>query len=239
MYNLYQKVAVTSVCTALGFALGANKEVKAATFTLTSTNNFYLYDINKDGVVDGGNSQNSPLPVGLNLERENDGSYTQTEYRAFYEFNIANLSLPYNTVIRSVILQTRVLEVEWYGPYFEFAAYGINEPLNNISVFDAGEYLDNEYLQRDRVANFSVLPFIAQRIRNNEAFAGFGIRNFQLEHYGDDDGYMILDRNARLIIETEPVPEPTTIFGSALALCLGGWLKRKKPTLQNKAKSQT
>jgi hypothetical protein len=35
-----------------------------------------------------------------------------------------------------------------------------------------------------------------------------------------------------LVIETvdatEPVPEPTTIFGSALALSLGGWLKRKK-----------
>jgi len=26
----------------------------------------------------------------------------------------------------------------------------------------------------------------------------------------------------------EPVPEPTTIFGSALALGVGGWLKRKK-----------
>jgi hypothetical protein len=37
MYNLYHKVAVASVCTALGFALGANKEVKAATFTLTRT----------------------------------------------------------------------------------------------------------------------------------------------------------------------------------------------------------
>jgi hypothetical protein len=33
MNNLYHKVAVASVCTALGFALGANKEAKAATFT--------------------------------------------------------------------------------------------------------------------------------------------------------------------------------------------------------------
>jgi hypothetical protein len=37
MNNLYHKVAVASVCTALGFALGANKEAKAATFTLTPT----------------------------------------------------------------------------------------------------------------------------------------------------------------------------------------------------------
>jgi hypothetical protein len=33
---------------------------------------------------------------------------------------------------------------------------------------------------------------------------------------------------------SEPVPEPTTIFGSALALSLGGWLKRKKSSQQNK-----
>ena len=31
-----------------------------------------------------------------------------------------------------------------------------------------------------------------------------------------------------------PVPEPTTIFGSALALGVGGWLKRKKSSQHNK-----
>jgi hypothetical protein len=45
-----------------------------------------------------------------------------------------------------------------------------------------------------------------------------------------------------LVIETvdaaEPVPEPTTIFGSAIALCLGGWLKRKKSSQQNKTTPQ-
>jgi hypothetical protein len=35
----------------------------------------------------------------------------------------------------------------------------------------------------------------------------------------------------------EPVPEPTTIFGSALALGVGGWLKRKKSSQQNKTTS--
>jgi hypothetical protein len=34
MSNLYHKFAVASVGIALGFALGANKEAKAATFTL-------------------------------------------------------------------------------------------------------------------------------------------------------------------------------------------------------------
>jgi len=37
MNNLYRKFAVASVCTALSFALGANKEAKAATFSLPPT----------------------------------------------------------------------------------------------------------------------------------------------------------------------------------------------------------
>jgi len=38
--------------------------------------------------------------------------------------------------------------------------------------------------------------------------------------------------------EHKEVPEPTTIFGSALALGVGGWLKRKKSSQQNKAAPQ-
>jgi len=37
MNNLYHKVAVASVCTALGFILGASPEAKAATFAPTIT----------------------------------------------------------------------------------------------------------------------------------------------------------------------------------------------------------
>jgi hypothetical protein len=36
----------------------------------------------------------------------------------------------------------------------------------------------------------------------------------------------------------QTAPEPTTIFGSALALGVGGWLKRKKSSRQNKTTSQ-
>lgn len=39
-------------------------------------------------------------------------------------------------------------------------------------------------------------------------------------------------------VEVQPVPEPTTIFGSALALGIGGWLKRKKSSQQNKTTPQ-
>ena len=83
---------------------------------------------------------------------------------------------------------------------------------------------------------FNVLPFITQRIENNDAFAGFSFRNF------DDDAYLNLSENARLTIITadapEPVPEPTTMLGSALALSLGGWLKRKKSSQQKKTTPQ-
>jgi hypothetical protein len=47
-----------------------------------------------------------------------------------------------------------------------------------------------------------------------------------------------LGANKEAKAATFTVPEPTTIFGSAIGLCLGGWLKRKKSTLQNKTKSQ-
>jgi hypothetical protein len=33
MNNFYHKLAVASICTALGFAIGASEEAKAATFT--------------------------------------------------------------------------------------------------------------------------------------------------------------------------------------------------------------
>jgi hypothetical protein len=52
MNNLYHKIAVASVCTALGFALGANKEARAATFTFTSTSSSFVVDYNQDGVID-------------------------------------------------------------------------------------------------------------------------------------------------------------------------------------------
>jgi hypothetical protein len=114
----------------------------------------------------------------------------------------------------------------------------------NVSDFQAGEYLDGRFL--DSVINlnstinpspifsFNVLPFISQSIKNNDTFAGFSLRI--------DDGYLTLNEDARLTIITvdvaEPVPEPTTIFGSALALSLGGCLKRKKSSQQNKTTPQ-
>ena len=39
-------------------------------------------------------------------------------------------------------------------------------------------------------------------------------------------------------VDFQQVPEPTTIFGSALALSVGGWLKRKKSSQQKKTTPQ-
>jgi hypothetical protein len=88
-----------------------------------------------------------------------------------------------------------------------------------------------------------VTEFLNEQLSNRNASAGFvGIRVGIYNSYPGDsyanNGIAILSDNPYLIIDTEPVPEPTTIFGSAIGLCLGGWLKRRKSAFQNKTTSQ-
>jgi hypothetical protein len=102
--------------------------------------------------------------------------------------------------------------------------------------FGAGVYLDfDQPREPEQVLSFDVTSVIDSSIRNNTFFAGFGIRT-------NGRGNVTLDQDASLIITTvdvaEPVPEPTTIFGSAIGLWLGGWLKRKKSSQQNKTTLQ-
>jgi hypothetical protein len=88
--------------------------------------------------------------------------------------------------------------------------------------------------------NFDVTAFVNQQVSNSNPFAGFAIKTFGFNgvSLGGTDA---LGRSS-LVIETvdaaEPVPEPTTIFGSAIGLYLGGWLKRKKSSQQNKTTPQ-
>ncbi len=242
MNNLYHKVAFASVCTALSFALVANKEAKAAVFTLTPTTSFIVGDRNdQDGLGDY-ISGDVPLPVGIIR-----GEGYRQEYRAFYEFNIANLSLAPNTAISSAIFGVKANTISWYERFSRLDAHGyIGNGQADLSDFEAGEYLDGRFLYSvininstinpSPIFSFNVLPFISQRIKNNDTFAGFSFRNTR------EEAYLTLNQDARLTIITvdvaEPVPEPTTIFGSALALSLGGWLKRKKSSQQNKTTPQ-
>jgi hypothetical protein len=117
----------------------------------------------------------------------------------------------------------------------------------DVSDFEAGEDLDARFLYSVLLnttipgikpapifAFDNVLPFISQRINNNDTSAGFSLRI--------NDGYLTLNEEASLTIitadVTESVPEPTTILTAAIALGWGGWLKRKNSSQQNKTKSK-
>ena len=240
MKNLYRQVAVGFVCTALSFVLVANKEAEAAVFTLrpTRTTGYTFGDLNQDGLVDtifGGAS----LSVGI---RRGEGY--RHEYRALYEFNLANLSLAPNTAISSAVFGVNANNIS-YERFSRLNTYGyIGNGQTDVSDFNAGEYLNGQFLYNDtddgsgsnssRIFNFNVLPFISQRIENNDTFAGFSLRS--------DDAYLTANQDTSLTIITvdaaESVPEPTTILTAAVALGWGGWLKRKNSSQQDKTKSQ-
>jgi hypothetical protein len=160
------------------------------------------------------------------------------EARAFYEFNIANLSPASNTVISEAIFQARVNTIVGDDISFQVDLFGYTGNRRpNIGVnFGSGVYLDSDQpRQPGQVLSFDVASLINQSIRNNDVFAGFGIRT-------NGRGNVTINQDASLIITTvdaaEPVPEPTTILTAAVALGWGGWLKRKNSSQQDKTKSQ-
>jgi len=249
MSNLYHKFAVASIGIALGFALGTNKEAKAATFTLIPSE-FGVADTNLDGLGDEYYGGSSYLPVGIRRGE----SFSGTEYRAFYQFNIALLSLASDTVISSAIFTNTINSVEnIYHPH--------DDPyLNVIGYVDNGSVYPSHFSQEGvslgsvrlfesspgTTLNLNVTTFVNQIVSNGESVAGFGFRTnpFSEDYYygdngysNDNDTYIAFGGPANLTIttvEAEHVPEPTTIFGSVIGLCLGGWLKRKKSSQQNK-----
>jgi len=253
MNNLYHKVAVASVCTTLSFTLGANQEAKAATFTLYPSQIFFIEgyengELNRlyTSEYDPGSYESYPFSV--------QRTYYGRERRAFYEFDISNLSLATDTVISRVILNTPIREFHanyrlFYLSFFGYVADeggDITETLFNGGV-ELGIELTTDYSyypERPRnQINLDVTHFVNEQVSNGNDYAGFGVRvangNFAGDvNYGDALLRGYYDVPPTLIIETEPVPEPTTIFGSALALGLGGWLKRKKSSQHNKTTSQ-
>ena len=249
MNNLYHKVVVVSVCTALGFALGANEEAKAVSFTFSPTLTFEVID------VDESNYLYTHIYDGLGdllFPGNFDVVYSQTKYiegghetAAFAEFNIGNFSVATNTFINNAIFQA------------EIYTFAVNEGLNPVSLgifgyvgngtaevsdFEAGVFLSSVDISSSSpgdILNFDVTPFVNQRVNNGDAFAGFGIRALNPGGVTMGGGNFP-GTQPRLIVETTniAVPEPTTIFGSALTLSLGRWLKRKKSSQQSKIAPQ-
>jgi len=241
MKNLYQKVVVTSLCTALGFALGANKEAKAAIFSLPST-------INSE-IIDG--TRNSFDGLG-------DDIYAEIAYMAVVkgtlgeaaqvtEFNISSFSLGTNKVISNAVLQVQIYTLGLYGLGVSATnpgSLGIFGYVGNGTVeasdFEAGVFLNSVDISSSSdkdILNFNVTPFVNQQVNNGDAFAGFGIRALNFGGLFLSNGGFSGSKPSLIIETAEPVPEPTTIFGSALALGVGGWLKRKKSGQENKTTS--
>jgi hypothetical protein len=248
MNNLYHKVAVASACSALSLVLGASPEAKATSFTFTPTITFEVIDL-EDQYYFGGPGRFDGLgdlvfPGNFDVVVRG----TLGEAAELAEFNIGSFSLAPNTVISSAVFQAEIYTFLVYGLGVSATnpgSLGIFGYVGNGTVeasdFEAGVFLSSVDVSSSSpgdILSFDVTPFVNQRVSNGDTFAGFGIRalNFGSLALGGGNFPGI---QPRLIVETaEPVPEPTTIFGSAIALGVGGWLKRKKSSQQNKTTSQ-
>jgi len=250
MNNLYHKFAVASVGIALGFTLGANKEAKAASFNFAPTIIFHVVD----GLNDAYDGRGDELfPGSFNHVLKAGGPRSGgVEKAPFAEFSIGNFSVAPHTFINSAIFQAEISSFQ-FSDGVRLRSLGIFGYVGNgtaeVSDFEAGVFLnsvvDVSSSSSGDILNFDVTPFVNQRVSNGDAFAGFSIRalNFgglflnNYTPYNSSPGI-----KPRLIVETvdvaEPVPEPTTIFGSTLAVGVGGWLKQRKSSQQNKTTLQ-
>jgi len=115
----------------------------------------------------------------------------------------------------------------------------IGNGIAEASDFEAGVFLNSrEITEYGTWYDFNVTPWVQQIVSNNNDFAGFALRSLNQNRIVLPISEGVHNYPPRLIVtgeieegvEPEPVPEPTTIFGSVIGLCLGGWLKRKKST---------
>jgi len=223
MNNFYHKLAVLSVCTALSFTLGTNKGAKAATISLTPTYIYTSIDYNGDGQEDYG--------VGGPYVGQRSGG----QYTSLYSFNIANLFLNSNTVISNAFFEGSINNIEFWGHFLYSRLYADGYVLNENKVVSL-DSIRIWSLSPGSIFKFDATTFVNQIVKNGQSFAQF--RFSSTPTYGS---FMSLENGKHpttLTITTidvaEPVPEPTTIFGSAIALGVGGWLKRKNLSRANK-----
>jgi len=244
MNTLSHKAAVVSLCTALGFVLGSHSEAKAGMFMFGPTISFKILDGGFDAPFDGlGDRHSSPFGTVLRG--------TEGEIASLAEFNIGSFSLPPNMFISGAIFQTVItpdvsvsgLGVEIDTRPSRLGLFGyVGNGTAEASDFEAGVFLSSvDISSSSQHISFAVTSFVNQRVSNGDAFAGFGIRALDVGGIEVQSQYHGISRT-RLIIGIsdvlEPVPEPTTILGSAIGLCLGGWLKLRNSSQQNKTKSQ-
>jgi hypothetical protein len=257
MNNLYHKVAVASVCTALGFVLGTNKEAKAATFNSSFNDpviTFHAYDGGSFGSFDGlGDAVDSVTDPDVGY-RDHSWSVvertTASEIAALTEFSIPDFTYSItgsrtDTKITNIISAVFRVEVQWWlgddNPQtlglFGYVGNGTAE----ASDLEAGIFLGSYTGSTATLfAEFNVTPFLNGLVSNNNEFAGFAVRSLTENRTFMREVGRSFQRPPTLFVEGEyeTVPEPITIFGSAMGLCLGGWLKRKKLSQQNKTVPQ-
>ena len=263
MNNFYHKVAFALACTALSCALGANKEAKAATFNTSSSAllTFQVIDAGssgRDGLGDAVYNIMFPDPYDdvafyqnswIDVERT-----TVKETAALTEFSIPNsiwTSPGYRSDIRITKITNAVFKFDvWHWPQFDYASrplglFGyIGNGTAEASDFEAGVFLDSITFSEEEgeysSVYFNVTPFLNELVSNNNKFAGFAVRSLSDSQtfFSHPEDKFKLPLKLYIEGEYEVVPEPTTIFGSAIGLYLGGWLKRKKCNQQNKTTPQ-
>jgi hypothetical protein len=246
MNNLYRKVAITSVCTALNFSAGVNKEAKAATFSFQPISAYTI-------TAEDNSRQIDPPATSFFITREKvyvePFSTIDRETQAFYEFNLLNLFLKPNTVISQAILKNYGVASKHNNFNLGIFAYDANGLSDKSLNFDNRQFsfsnsFFRDYEETTGSGGGSRVDFdVTNAINYSYPLVGFGIfnksLNFDIPGFRRDGVLLYSSPTLEITtVDAEPVPEPTTIFGSALALGVGGWLKRKKSSHQNKAKSQ-
>jgi hypothetical protein len=224
MNNFFRKLALVSVCVTLSLILGENKEAKAINFTIEGNSSTGIGErvLNPQTSVE--RTQNSPI-----------------ERRYFSELDLTAFSIPPGTRA-SATFQLFIQYTVPRSPDFYLDLFGyVGNGSADLSDFNAGVRLGTERPlfagPNSRFANvsFDVSQFVDEKIRNGDNFGGFGIRVHNSSSFLSYGGGYIPATS--LTVSAEPVPEPATVLGTALALGWGGWLKRKNSNQQNKTKS--